>query len=240
MKWTKIEIDKAIALIKDGNSYKAIGIILNRTEKSVKLKLNNFGLKISKFSRVKLYTKVNCSVCDKEFEALISDKRKFCSSSCSAKHNNGNREFKSNFNLINNGLKRRKYNSRKNNKCLNCDDLTINKFCSFICQHEYKRKNIFSKIESGDKTLYKTNYKKYLIDKYGDKCMECGWNKINPITNKVPIELEHIDGNSENNSLDNLKLLCPNCHSLTPTYKALNIGNGRHKRMERYKDGKSY
>ena len=70
--------------------------------------------------------------------------------------------------------------------------------------------------------------------------MECGWNKINPITNKVPIELEHIDGNSENNSLDNLKLLCPNCHSLTPTYKALNIGNGRYKRMKRYKDGKSY
>ena len=51
--------------------------------------------------------------------------------------------------------------------------------------------------------------------------------------------LEHIDGNSENNSLDNLKLLCPNCHSLTPTYKNLNKGNGRFKRMERYNKGKS-
>ena len=39
--------------------------------------------------------------------------------------------------------------------------------------------------------------------------MDCGWCEKNIVTNKVPIELEHIDGNSENNSLDNLKLLCP-------------------------------
>ena len=49
----------------------------------------------------------------------------------------------------------------------------------------------------------------------------------NPVTNNVPIQLDHIDGNSDNNSLDNLKLLCPNCHSLTPTFGALNKGNGR-------------
>lgn len=60
--------------------------------------------------------------------------------------------------------------------------------------------------------------------------MKCGWSKINPTTGKVPIQLEHIDGNSENNSLDNLKLLCPNCHSLTSTYGALNKGNGRKNR----------
>jgi len=70
--------------------------------------------------------------------------------------------------------------------------------------------------------------------------MECGWKEKNVVTGNIPIELEHIDGNSENNLLTNLKLLCPNCHSLTPTYKALNVGNGRHKRRERYKDGKSY
>ena len=54
--------------------------------------------------------------------------------------------------------------------------------------------------------------------------MECGWSKVNPFTKKIPIELEHIDGNSENNSLDNLKLLCPACHSLTATYKGANMG----------------
>jgi predicted HNH restriction endonuclease len=52
--------------------------------------------------------------------------------------------------------------------------------------------------------------------------------------------MEHIDGNSSNNKVTNLCLLCPNCHSQTPTYKNKNKGNGRHYRRIRYKDGKSY
>ena len=38
----------------------------------------------------------------------------------------------------------------------------------------------------------------------------------------IPLELDHIDGNSEDNSLHNLRLLCPNCHALTPTYRGKN------------------
>ena len=49
-----------------------------------------------------------------------------------------------------------------------------------------------------------------------------------------------IDGNSENDSLDNVKLLCPSCHSLTATYKGANMGKGRRKRRQRYAEGKSY
>ena len=40
----------------------------------------------------------------------------------------------------------------------------------------------------------------------------------------IPLELEHIDGDNSNNSLENLCLLCPNCHALTPTYRGKNIG----------------
>lgn len=54
--------------------------------------------------------------------------------------------------------------------------------------------------------------------------MECGWDKINKYSNKCPIELEHIDGNHDNNKIENVRLLCPNCDSLTPTYKGLNRG----------------
>lgn len=76
--------------------------------------------------------------------------------------------------------------------------------------------------------------RKYLLKQSEYKCSECGWNKINPITERSPLEVDHIDGNSENNVPTNLKVLCPNCHSLTPTYKALNI-TGRGVRAYRRK-----
>lgn len=40
---------------------------------------------------------------------------------------------------------------------------------------------------------------------------------------KIPLELDHIDGNHLNNNLDNLRLLCPNCHALTLNYRGKNI-----------------
>lgn len=46
------------------------------------------------------------------------------------------------------------------------------------------------------------------------------WN-----TKPLCLQLEHIDGNSDNNKLNNLQLLCPNCHSQTPTWGAKNIGS---------------
>jgi hypothetical protein len=59
--------------------------------------------------------------------------------------------------------------------------------------------------------------KKRLLKKRGhqcEKCMNTEW-----LGKPITIELEHIDGNNRNNTETNLKLLCPNCHAQTPTWK---------------------
>lgn len=49
----------------------------------------------------------------------------------------------------------------------------------------------------------------------------------------IPIVLDHINGDSTNWTLYNLRLICPNCDAQTNTYKGKNIGNGRHWRRQR-------
>ena len=52
--------------------------------------------------------------------------------------------------------------------------------------------------------------------------------------------LDHVDGDASNNRRENLRLVCPNCDSQLPTFKARNRGNGQAWRRQRYADGKSY
>jgi hypothetical protein len=70
-----------------------------------------------------------------------------------------------------------------------------------------------------------------LRELFGERCSRCGWAERHEITGRVPVEVEHIDGDWRNNRLQNLTLLCPNCHSLTATFRALNRGRGRAHRL---------
>lgn len=83
--------------------------------------------------------------------------------------------------------------------------------------------------ESGmrGKTGISGHIRRYLIEQKGSRCWKCDWSEINPVANKVPIEISHVDGDFTNNHETNLELLCPNCHSLTPSYRSLNNGRGR-------------
>lgn len=47
-------------------------------------------------------------------------------------------------------------------------------------------------------------------------CEVCGITEWNGIS--INMQLDHIDGNSHNHSLENLRMICPNCHSQTETY----------------------
>lgn len=53
------------------------------------------------------------------------------------------------------------------------------------------------------------------------KCYNCGLSEW--LNSPIPLELEHINGNHNDNTFSNLTLLCPNCHALTPTYRGKNI-----------------
>jgi len=106
-------------------------------------------------------------------------------------------------------------------------------FCSIQCQQDSRLDESVKNGSASTKSL-----KRFLIREHGEKCWTCGiedWNN-----KKIVFELEHKDGNSENNLLDNLSIICPNCHSQTPTYKGRNKGKGRYSRRVRYSEGKSF
>jgi hypothetical protein len=69
--------------------------------------------------------------------------------------------------------------------------------------------------------------RKYIFEKFGNKCAKCGWKEINPFTDKIPLQVHHIDGNASNSFEINLILLCPNCHSLTKNFGRSNTKSAR-------------
>lgn len=126
--------------------------------------------------------------------------------------------------------------------CINCSSTLsrfATKYCSNSCQQKYTYsvfiKQWLNNPHSVKITVNISRYiLKYLFIKYKNACGRCGWGAIHPITNKVPLEVDHINGNSSDNRELNLILLCPNCHSLTSTFRNLNKGNGRVSRLKNY------
>jgi hypothetical protein len=107
------------------------------------------------------------------------------------------------------------------------------KYCSNACQFEYQYRSYIERWKANKEIglssigIVSRHVKKYLREKFGNKCCLCGWSKMNPKTGTVPLVADHVDGNWRNNCEQNLRLICPNCDSLSPTYAALNKGNGR-------------
>ena len=120
------------------------------------------------------------------------------------------------------------------------------KYCSNACQLEFQFQAYIRDWKAGQVTglqsigTVNAYIKRYLRRKFGNRCQLCDWAKVNPKSGVIPLVADHIDGNWRNNVEENLRLLCPNCDSLTPTYAGLNRGNGRSGRSlsRRAKDGR--
>ena len=102
--------------------------------------------------------------------------------------------------------------------------------CSLLCAAELKYRTYISEWLAGNndglkcrKTFQPSSHvRRYLLHKTNSSCEECGWNKTHPVDGRPLVEIDHIDGDASNTTPDNLRVLCPNCHSMTPTFRARN------------------
>jgi len=164
-----------------------------------------------------------CGVCDKPLP-FLKRAQSFCGHSCSAS---------------------RKGFLRKHRpaKCKHCQSMIDcrKQYCDHQCFNKWRFTRSIDAWMSGDWSgsfannpeLLSGSVRRFVCERGANKCEQCGWSQRNPVTNKFTHHVDHIDGNPSNHAPSNLRLLCPNCHSLTPTYGALNRGNGREFRTKR-------
>jgi hypothetical protein len=176
------------------------------------------GSRISAGRRIPATPKL-CLQCGDPY--IRKDKRgNFCKQSCSAIYHN---------------LKRGAVLRGKRSPCRCGEKLTGSqlKYCSRKCWRKYHSLSRLEKWKAGEwdgsivGDVISTAVRSYILAKYKSRCTKCGWTGINPATGKTTVTIHHVDGNPRNNDEYNLTCLCPNCHSLTPTYGGLNKGNGR-------------
>jgi len=271
-RWTTKETKQAIYLLtKEKKSYSEIAEQLEKTPKSVKVRLHKFNYSYHKEQQIEQA----CLNCGNKIKASLKNhKKKFCNSSCAATFNNKNKNYSftkelktTNCTICGKEIEVFKNTSKihsfcdeccvkpKNNKkilliekiskirtCKFCnktlnDKKNQNVYCSQKCQTDFNWELKKIEIEKGNIT-YNRPLKIYMLKKNGHICEICNNTEWNG--KQIPLVLDHIDGNSYNGLPNNLRLICPNCDAQTDTYKGKNKGNGRHERMKRYYEGKSY
>lgn len=166
-----------------------------------------------------------CPECSNQFSVAFPERgQKFCSRSCSTTSNN--RNIQRNF---------------RSKRCAGCDALIVSNmtYCSLSCRSSHKVSRWLSGEDFGPVHPHGSVIRNYLYVEQDHRCAVCSlpntWNGQD-----LRFILDHTDGNSSNNTRENLRLVCGNCDLQLPTSRGKNRGSGRHYRRERYSKGKSF
>jgi predicted nucleic acid-binding Zn ribbon protein len=176
--------------------------------------------------RIEEYNR-NPTLCKRCNNPLNYDRRKykFCSKSCTAIF----------YNVLNRDKKLKPGNRWSQKPCIYCGNITVNKkFCSYKCMLDNTKQTRRNKIKECNALIDSTDDKWYLIETRGYKCEKC--NNTEWMGQNIPIDVHHVDGNSDNNSLVNVMLLCPNCHRQTSTHGSKNNGKGKFSKRKQYRN----
>lgn len=169
-----------------------------------------------------------CRECGKVFSRHPDRRKKFCNRTCSSKFNNKSCP------------KRAK--TVRNGACVVCGDETPSPRSKYCLTHrrsipydEYINLWLRGDASGNGKTgVLSSHVRKWMILSRNNKCELCGWGGVHPDTGDSVMQVDHEDGNAANSLPSNLRLLCPRCHVMTPTYGGRNRGQGRPGRRERY------
>lgn len=154
----------------------------------------------------------DCPQCGNTFDpGRGNGRQRFCSHSCAGKFNNVGRK-------------------RTPNKCVFCQSDFIKRkvdYCSHKCRQQHEIELWLAGKLDGNRTYtHATFVRRGVEQRDGLVCSLCDIVASRPEVATV-LQLDHIDGNWQNNSPSNVRLLCPTCHALTETWGARNMGNGR-------------
>jgi hypothetical protein len=164
---------------------------------------------------------LTCQQCQ---QPILGCGKKYCSLSCAARANN---------HYIPKRKRKHRYTCEQCNVVIKSRN---KRFCSNSCCGANRKAQSQQLLLAGSKFSCKTA-KRYLENNQTG-CAICGVSNWQGM--QLTLILDHIDGNPENNTLSNLRLVCPNCDSQLPTFKGRNKGRGRHSRRKRYAAGLSY
>lgn len=151
----------------------------------------------------------NCPKCNTEFENKNKyGIKKFCSRKCANSRTWSNEEKIQRSIAAKNSIKLKAHNDKWKTLSLENKEKRFSKF----------RKTWIEKILNknfNDLSYYACRQR--VIFEQHNKCNRCGIN--NWLGEKLSLEIDHKDGNKKNNTRQNLEGLCPNCHSLTNTWR---------------------